>query len=333
MRPAPDDIIICGPNWLGDSIMCMPAIQAYKKNHPTCCIRILVKPHLQSLWEMHSDVESVLLLGGGLQGMHRAVRSIRSQATRLAFIFPNSFRSALVPFLAHVDERIGRPGHRPTTMLTRVIPPGSRESHQACEYLQIMGLNHDDVPLPRLELQGEGANDEIGVTDGERAVGIMPGAAYGPSKRWPAHRFIAVGRLLADDHGCRVLVFGNKDETQLCEKVAAGIGQRAINMGGKTSIPRLATMLHKCSLVICNDSGGMHLAAAVRTPVVAVFGVTDPTKTGPIGDHHRLVYRTDVPHSRELGRNSKEAMSVLSSIHDGEVSHVAVEILKGQDGS
>jgi len=333
MNSAVDDILICSPNWLGDSIMCMPAIQVYKKRHPTCCIRLLVKPHLQTLWEMHSDIESVMLLGEGLRGIRGAVRSIENHETRLAFIFPNSFRSAFVPFLARIEERVGRPGHRPAKMLTRLIPPCSRESHQACEYLQIVGLNQDEVPLPELDLGGNVGEDEISVSKGENVVGIMPGAAYGPSKRWPADRFIAVGRCLTADHGCRALVFGNHSETQLCETVAAGIGRQAISMGGKTSLPGLAGLLHRCNLVICNDSGGMHLAAAVRTPVVAVFGITDPTKTGPIGNHHRLVFRNDVSHSRELSRNSRKAMSVLNSIQDEEVSRAAVEILEGQTGS
>ena len=333
MNSAVDDILICSPNWLGDSIMCMPAIQAYKKYHPTCCVRLLVKPHLQALWKMHSDIESVILLGDGLGGMRQAVRAIKGYGTRVAFIFPNSFRSACVPLLARVEDRIGRPGHRPSKMLTRVIPPCSRESHQASEYLQIVGLNEHEVLLPELNLGANVGEDDISLSKGERVVGIMPGAAYGASKRWPADRFIAVGRALTSDHGCRALVLGNRSETKLCETVATGIGPQAISMGGKTSLPQLAGLLHRCNLVICNDSGGMHLAATVRTPVVAVFGITDPTKTGPIGGNHRLIFRKDVSHSRELSRNSKHAMSVLSSIKGEEVGRAAMEILEGQAGS
>ena len=325
-----EDMLVCGPNWLGDSIMCMPAIQAYRARHPDCRIHILVKPYLQSLWEMHPDIESVLPLGKGLQGVLRAARSIRHNGTRLAFIFPNSVRSALVPVLARVQERVGRRGHRPTMMLTRVVPSAPRESHQAAEYSQILGISEDDIPVPRLEMEDIASGQVIDLSPEESVVGLMPGAAYGPSKRWPVHRFIAVGRALAVNHGCRVLVFGNRSESQLCAKVAAGVGQRAISLGGQTTIPELALMLQSCNVVICNDSGGMHLASAVRTPVVAVFGITDPGKTGPIGDIHRLIYRTDVPHARDLARNSRAAASVLDSILDDEVSRAAVELLKGQ---
>ena len=113
----------------------------------------------------------------------------------------------------------------------------------------------------------------------------------------------------------------------LCEKVAHGIGPAALNLAGKTSMPEWIALLKACDLVICNDSGGMHLAAAVGTPLVAVYGMTDPRKTGPIGRVCRIV-QYDGPRSRDIGRDSPEARNSLESVSPEQVYGAALECLK-----
>ena len=159
-------------------------------------------------------------------------------------------------------------------------------------------------------------------------MGLLPGAARGPSKQWPPDHFIAVGRQLAARPGCRIVVFGARDEASLCRAVAEGIGPAAITLGGETTLSELAALLGLCRVVVANDSGGMHLAAAAGARVVAVYGLTDPAKTGPIGHGHRIVCAEGRPRSRDIRRNSREAKDALASIRPDRVLEAVMELLE-----
>jgi heptosyltransferase-2 len=128
---------------------------------------------------------------------------------------------------------------------------------------------------------------------GTRWAGINPGATYGAAKQWYPERFVEVGRRLVA-RGYRVVVVGGPAEAALGAKVAAGIGEGAQSLAGKTTLPRLAAAIGRCGVFVTNDTGPMHVAAAVGTPVVAIFGPTDPRTTSPFGDRHTLV-RHEVP--------------------------------------
>jgi heptosyltransferase-2 len=125
-------------------------------------------------------------------------------------------------------------------------------------------------------------------------------------------------------------VFGSGNETDLCETVTAGIGRKALNLAGQTSLPEFAALLSSCGVVICNDSGGMHLAAAAGAKVVAVFGMTDPAKTGPMGKGHRVICAEGVRQSRDIKRDSSEAAVALKSISADRVAAAAREVLAGK---
>ncbi|MCE9616409.1 MAG: lipopolysaccharide heptosyltransferase II [Lentisphaerae bacterium] len=320
-RP-PRRVAVCAPNWLGDCIMAMPALQAFCRRTPGVAITVLTKPGLVPLWRMHADVGAMVELHEGSRGAGRAARALAAAGVEVAYVLPNSFRSALIPMLARIAPRVGLRGHRPPVMLTRVVQPPAApgRKHQVWEYLAIFGAaDVSDVEPPRLQIPAEAAAavaSRFGLGRGavEPVIGILPGAAYGPSKRWPATHFIRAARALVERAGVRVLVLGSKGEQSVCAEVAAGIGPRAMNLAGATTLPELAAVLADCRVVICNDSGGMHLSAAVGTPVVAIFGLTDPGKTGPLGTGHRLVQREGVVQSRDLKRDSPEAREVLASI-------------------
>ena len=158
-------------------------------------------------------------------------------------------------------------------------------------------------------------------------VGVLPGAARGPSKRWPPDRFASVAARLAEENGCRVLVLGTRAERDLCEGMAHAAGPAAVSLAGETSLRDVACLLSLCRVVLCNDSGGMHLAAAAGTRVVAVFGMTDPETTGPLGSGHALVLAEGVERSRDIARNSGEAVRALQSIPTHRVYEAAARIL------
>lgn len=318
-----DSIVICATNWLGDSVMSMPAVEGLRRRHADARIAVLAKPRVASLWSMQPAVDRVVELGVG-SALFRTVREARGLAARRAYVLPLSFRSALAPFLAGVPERVGFRGHARAWMLTeaRRLPAGSEGWHQSCECLHLMDLGSDGrkPPPPRLRVPEATAQACSARLSGRGAwLALMPGADRGPAKRWPAERFAQVGRMAVKARDCGVLVLGGAAEKEICAQVAAAVGSAAVNLAGETTLEQLAAFLDLCAVAVTNDSGGMHMAAAMGTRVVAVFGVTDPVKTGPLGEGHRIVTREGTRRSRDVGRESREAEEALGSIVPAEV--------------
>ena len=143
---------------------------------------------------------------------------------------------------------------------------------------------------------------------------LIPGAARGPSKQWPPEHFAQLGELIAEHLSSKIVILGSPKEMELCAQVAGGIKAGTINLAGETSLTELTAVLSLCRTAVTNDSGGMHLASAAGTGVVAVYGLTDPDKTGPLGDACRVVCGKNVGCSRDIPRRSAEAMESLRSI-------------------
>ena len=338
MVRAPDlATLIIGVNWLGDSLMTMPAIQVWRRAHPDARLVMLVKPKLKALWTLHPAVDEVWELPPGGRALAAMVRTARARTFETAFVLPHSFRSALVPFLARVPRRIGPPGHGRDWMLTQVVPsrPGAEREHQCHEYMAILGVEGgNDAPCLRLtpELKAH-ARALLGASGTNRQspdwIAVMPGAAYGPAKRWPAERFATVGRLLKDRLKCNMVTLGSAEERSLCEAVARGAGPGSLNLAGQTTLPELSAVLAQCVLALANDSGGMHLATAMDIPVVAVFGITDPARTGPMGTAARVLQDSTL-RSRDIRRDAPEARASLLRITPEQVAEAAMELVDGR---
>ena len=197
--------------------------------------------------------------------------------------------------------------------------------HQAREYLFTLCGNaegnladtgfHPPPPRPL-----DGLPPAAGPT-----VCVIPGAARGESKRWTG--FAAAAKIvLGQCPDCRILVAGSANESTLCARVAAEIGPGAANVAGRTSLAEFAALLGHCRLVLCNDSGGMHLAAAVGTPLVALFGITDPARTGPLGERIRLLQHSE-RRSRDVPRTSAAAQAALRAISVAEAVAAVADLL------
>ena len=320
--PLTGNLLVCGPNWLGDSIMSMPAIQSLRRRRPSCRITLLVKPKMEDLWRMHPAVADVVTMREGIGGLRRTVGTVGMGKFDASLIFPNSFRSALVPYLARVPVRAGMRGHWRDWMLTHVVdaPGEPARRHQQWEYLEIAGMADEtaEPEAPHLSVPDTivaGTRERLAAAGKGVWVGLIPGAARGPSKQWPPEHFIETGRGLTSKSGCRILILGTSSEAELCGRVAEGIGRAALNVAGETTLAEFAALLEQCRVVVANDSGGMHLAAAVGTPVVALYGLTDPGKTGPLGAGHRVIRHDESgPSARDIARDSSEARDALRAI-------------------
>jgi heptosyltransferase-2 len=329
------NILICGTNWLGDSIMSMPAVQVLKESSSSSRLTMLVKSKLRPLWDMHSCIDNVIDYESSAGGTLKVVKLLKERKFDRAYIFPNSFRSALIPFLAGIPIRIGFTGHHRKFMLTgaRVPAEDAGHLHQAWEYFQIMELDNykPDLEAANITVPLEATKKAGEMVSGfgkRRIVGMFPGAARGVSKRWPVECFAEVGRKLVGSNNCKVLVFGTDSERDLCQDLVDKIGEESINLAGKTSFQDLAAMLSLCSFVVTNDSGGMHLAAAVGTKVIAIFGITSFEKTGPLGKGHCVIKAEDAESSRAIKPESKEADKALSSISPDRVYKAALELIR-----
>ncbi len=325
-------ILICGVNWIGDSVMSMPALHAFRKANPAAHITMLVKPGLVPLWKLDAVFDSILQLHEGLAGTFKTAAAVRGLRFDKAYILPHSFRSAVIPWLAGVPVRIGMPGHFRDFMLTEVVWPLERpgRSHQAYEYLDLLLPSAGEAPLETLHLplpaEALAAAGKRIAAATEPRVALIPGAARGPSKQWPREHFIALGRMLSEQRKCGIVVLGISREAALCEEVAKGIGPSALNLAGHTGLAEWIATLKACDLVVANDSGGMHLAAAVGTPLVALYGITDPSKTGPLGRICRVLQNSDV-RTRDIPRDSPEARASLAAIHPEQAYDAAVSCL------
>jgi heptosyltransferase-2 len=338
-RPA-ENLLICGVNWIGDSIMTMPALQTFREQHPQARISLLVKPALVSLWQLHGVPEEIIPLRSGWEGTWQTVHELKQRRFDRAIILPHSFRSALIPFLARIPKRTGMPGHFRNAMLTQIVRPATQDAgryHQAYEYADLLlrtgGLMKDLSPrlaLPEDLLQQ--TSSRLATVPFPR-VALIPGAARGPSKRWPAENFAETGRRLLQDQNVGLIILGSKDEHSLCTEIetSMGGGARVLNLAGRTSLPELVATLSQCQLAITNDSGGMHLAVAAGTAIVAIYGITDPEKTGPLGHRHVILQNSPI-RQRDIKRESELAAKCLASITPDQVVKAAIRMLEKDAG-
>lgn len=324
------------PSWIGDTVMAWPAAQAWRRARPDARMMVLAKPAPAALWRLHAAPDGVWTLAPGLRGVWRAARAARAAGVRRAWVLPHSFRSALIPWLAGIPDRIGPPGHWRDALLTRVAPcaaPAGR--HQQYETFALLGLDPSAPEPPRLRLPDEARACAEAWLGPRRAaaprVAVMPGAARGTSKCWPADRFAETARRLATA-GARIVVCGGPVETAAAREIAAAAGAAALDLAGRTSLAEWAAVLAACDVAVANDSGGMHLAAAAGRPVVAIFGRTDPEVTGPLGAGHRILQASG-PRGRDIARTDAEAARRLAAIGVDEVVAAAMDVLRACGGA
>jgi heptosyltransferase-2 len=300
-------ILVKGTNWVGDTIMSFPAVNSLRRLFPQAYISVLAKSRLAELWKANTDIDEVIpydmLKGvGRIFGELGIARRIKQKEIDLAVILPRSFSSAWMVFLGGIPHRIGYKGVARNWLLTEGIDrtPTLLRKHRMYYYLHLIEcLGHcSSLPLPSLSLNGKTEDWADGFLShnglkGELLIGVNPGATYGEAKCWPPERFVEVGRRLIEDYGAYILIFGSSrpTEKELNATIAQGIGEGCLNLSGQTSLLELASLLRQCTLLVTNDTGTMHVAAAVGTRVVAIFGPTDPRTTAPLGKGHVLVHK------------------------------------------
>ena len=310
-------ILVKGTNWVGDTIMSFPAVYSLRQLFPQAHISVLVRYPLDELWKANPAIDEVIpyTMPAGVRrlvGELQIARLIKQREIDLAIIFPRSLSAALMVFLGGIPHRIGYKSEGRDWLLTERVGRTDEvlQGHRMRYYLRLIeALGHISAPpLPALALNGtmetwaSGFLSRHGMTR-KRLIGFNPGATYGEAKSWPPERFAELGRRLVKDHGTALLIFGaaGPEEKKLNDSIAKRIGKGCLNLTGRTSLMELAALLRHCRLLVTNDTGTMHIAAAIGTRTVAIFGPTDPRTTAPLGEGHVLI-REDVSCSPCLKR-------------------------------
>jgi heptosyltransferase-2 len=281
-------LLVRAPNWVGDVVLSLPALRDLRRNFPGARMEVLARRTVADLYRAVPEVEAVRAFDAPGEASEAA------RGFDLAVILPNSFASAWQVFRARVPQRWGRATDGRGLLLTRrALPsPGLGGRSQVYYYramLAGLGLAVSASPDASLSCPTEwrSAGERL-LGGGDGWVGLAPGASFGPAKRWPPSRYAAVGDALAR-HGFRVVLLGSPAEEALSSRVASGMLHSPLDLAGRTSLPELVGVLSGLRLLVTNDSGPMHLAAALGTPLVAVFGPTDERETAPGGDRARLL--------------------------------------------
>ncbi len=285
-------ILIRATNWVGDAIMALPALRAVRSRFPGAEITILARPYVAAIYKNQQVCDNMMFV----DDTNDVVSPLRAQKFDTALLLQNAFEAAWLAWRAGIPERIGYARDGRSLLLTKAMPVPKRGEiplHEQYYYLELLRRagwleslpNESFIKLNIPEENRRRAAEFLlsaGVrTDGLR-VAIGAGASYGSAKCWPPDRFAELANRLQAKEKADVILFGTRAEEAVSSAIAAGMQRAPIDLTGKTVIDDLPALLSQCHLFIGNDSGAMHVAAAVGLPVVAVFGPTDPFGTAPV---------------------------------------------------
>ncbi len=303
-------LLIRGPNWIGDAVMCEPALAATRELFPAADITLLAKPPIADLFKGHPAFDHILVYEDpgshtGLMGKWTLAETLRRRRFDMALLFQNAFEAALLTVLAGIPRRYGYGTDGRGLLLSDSVPVPTRSKigHQVDYYLGLLeplGLTTQSRS-PRLYVsdQEEQAAKRMladaGIDEVDFLIGLNPGSTYGEAKRWLPERFAeTIARFIRTSGGestgrVQVVILGAEGEETLGQTIAERMQVNPLRLAGRTTVRELLAVIKRCGLFLTNDTGPMHIAAAFGVPVVAVFGPTDWRKTAPFGGRHRVV--------------------------------------------
>ena len=296
-------VLVFAPNWLGDAVMALPAVADLRRHAGAGRLVVAARPSVVELFHVVPGVDEVVMVAGSgglalLANLGTNVRAVQQAEADVAVLLPNSLQTAVVARRAGIPERWGYRRNLRGWLLSRAVPRPRAAVHQVDHYRQLvaaLGIENG-LRMPRLEAPQDAVEAarrmlaESGWTPGTPLVGIAPGAAYGGAKRWLPDRFARVIAGLARSRGTAAVLVGSEAdgpaawaiERELDKIVEADARPRTMNLVGRTDLPRFMGVLALCAAFVSNDSGAMHLAAALGVSVVALFGPTDDRATAPV---------------------------------------------------
>jgi lipopolysaccharide heptosyltransferase II len=301
-------IMIRATNWVGDAIMALPALRAVRRRHPNAQISIVARPYVADIYRDQQICDDLLPYDPngehrGWRGRENLIANLHARKFDVALLFQNAFAAAWLAWRAQIPQRIGYARDARSLLLTKPIPvpkPGEIPPHEKFYYLELLRRAGwlDKLPdEPHITLGVPDANRqraskillEAGARPHAIRIAVAAGASYGSAKCWPPDRFAKALNALLSHADADIILFGTPGELPVSAAIASELQRPPINLTGKTSIADLPALLSQCHLFLGNDSGAMHVAAAVGLPVVAIFGPTDPEGTAPVTSRLTIV--------------------------------------------
>lgn len=299
---SPKRCLVVGPSWVGDMIMAQSLFIELKNRYPALKIDVLAPSWSQSIVASMPEVsESIEMpLGHGKLALHERYRlgkSLRGRGYDWSIVLPNSLKSALVPFWANIPKRTGYIGEMRYGLLNDARKLDKTALKMTVQRFVSLGVTDgcyspENYPKPKLAINAQDREKTLAAlgleTKSRPVLAMCPGAEYGPAKRWPETHFAELAAK-AGRNGWQVWLLGSDKDTPVAHKIKQlSATEHCISLAGKTSLEQVMYLLSAATKVVSNDSGLMHIAAAVNTPLVAIYGSSDPGFTPPLSDNHEV---------------------------------------------
>jgi heptosyltransferase-2 len=304
-------ILVRAPNWVGDAVMAIPALETIRRVRGGDEICILARPAVADLYSGQPFVDRILQYDfrgshRGWLGRERLASKLRNEKFDIAVLLQNAFDAAWLAWRAGIPERVGYARDARGPLLTkeiRVPQEGEIPRHESHYYLELLrrvgwiGASPAIHPIRLLVSEAARAAAEsalrgAGARENAWRCAIAPGASYGAAKCWPPERFAHLADRLITECSADVIFFGTPGEREIADRIRSSMKSRAISLVGETPMRDLAALFSSCSAFIGNDSGAMHVAAAAGLPVIGIFGPTDPAGTAPVTEQFTLIRET-----------------------------------------
>ncbi|RTZ14645.1 lipopolysaccharide heptosyltransferase II [Vibrio aquaticus] len=305
-------ILIIGPSWVGDMVMSQSLYTTLKAKYPNCEIDVLApawcKPILERMAEINKTIEMPIGHGAfNLFGRRAIGKELANSSYTHAFVLPNSAKSALIPWFAGIPVRVGWKGEFRYGLLTDLRPDKRVFQYMVERYVALAssrGSMQADVtlescPSPKLIVDNNSqrlARERLKLDSDRPVIGLCPGAEFGPAKRWPDEHYAQLAKYLIGK-GQQVWLFGSAKDNAVTSKIRSSLTadeqQQCFNLAGETSLIEAVDLLAVCHTVVSNDSGLMHVSAAVGCNIVAIYGSSSPKYTPPLTNQLAMVH-TDI---------------------------------------
>ncbi|WED21986.1 lipopolysaccharide heptosyltransferase II [Vibrio sp. JC009] len=306
------NILIIGPSWVGDMVMSQSLYKELKALNPEASIDVLApawcKPILQRMPEVANAIEMPVGHGSfNLSERWKIGRSLAEKKYDQAYVLPNSAKSALIPLFAGIKKRTGWKGEFRYGLLTDLRPDKRVFQYMVERYVALAYPRQDmlqkvaltTVSKPSLEVDiasQQQLKKRLNLSSERPVLGLCPGAEFGPAKRWPEEYYTSVAEH-AIQSGQQVWLFGSVNDQETTDKIKSGLSEKSravcFDLAGKTKLVEAVDLLACCHTVISNDSGLMHVSAAVGCNIIALYGSTSPEYTPPLSDKVQIL-NTDI---------------------------------------
>ena len=329
-----NNILIRATNWVGDAVMTLPALEAVRENFQSASITVLARPWVAPVFENHPAVNDIIIYNRhdgfkkNISEFFHLSNLIRKNRYDLAILFQNAFEAALLAYTGRVIYRLGFDSDGRGLLLTHGIKRSSEifSVHQVEYYLSILkavGLSAESrnpvIHLSEKDIaKAQNLLESEGISKNDFILGISPGAIFGNAKRWPFERFAKIADMASERWGAKVIILGSKKEKDIGDQMAGIMRNNAIDFCGNTSLGEAMGLIAKSSFFVTNDSGLMHVAAALGVPTLAIFGSTDHVATGPRGSKTKII-RHDIACSPCLKPECPTDFKCMLSIEPEEV--------------